>query len=99
MVGNGDSRLVKNIKQALAEIKPIRPVVYVSVSSRISNDLHDGKEYTVRWMCWSINDDKTEVLEPQFAILSPSITKDLLELELPQLIEGVEFIFDTNIDA
>ena len=94
-------RLIERIQKALAQLTfAYTGTLRVSVSKNMQwEELPDGRQVRVRWLCWSILDGITEVVSPEFDLASESVTRERLEAELPDIFSGLQVIVDHDIEV
>ncbi len=92
--------LVQQIRMALSRLRLEQGRLYVSVASEPKwEPSPSGDQVLVRWMCWSVEDNDEEVLEPTFEVLSPAVTATRLRNELPQAFPSLALFVDENIEV
>ncbi len=95
------STLLRRISEAIKELNPKDGRLHVSVSKDVKweKSLPNNDEVLVRWLCWSIEDGNKEILPPEFEVLSPDVTKELLSKEIPICFPNIDVIVDDDIDV
>ncbi len=92
--------LVQRIRDALRRLRMVVPIVRVSVAPRPKwIEVPDKGMVHTRLICWNILDAGTEMTQPEFEFLHPSITQQQLESELPDFFPGVSVFVDDDIST
>lgn len=88
------------MREALDRLRPSSGVLRVSVAreTRWERTRH-GDEVHVRWLCWSIEDAGKEIQPPEFEVISPDVTQELLADELPAVFRDVQVVVDDDVDV
>ena len=93
-------RLVQSILDALASVgypKTPNLIIHVSVATNVSVEKFDAGVMRVRWLCWSLLDERGEIWPPEFEIASEAVTRSMLDSDLPSYFPGVTVIVDDDI--
>lgn len=92
--------LIERIRDALHQQRLVVPVIRISVAAVPKwEEMPGAGPALVRWICWNITDAGTEVTQPEFEILHPSITLETLQKELPAYFPEVTVMVDDDIDV
>lgn len=92
-------RLVERMRAALREHKLVVPVVRVSVADVPRwEEMPTGETVLIRWLCWNIEEAGTVITIPEFEVLHPDITSEVLRSDLPEYFPGATVIVDDDID-
>ena len=92
------SLLVHRISKAIASHQLKQGCVHISIAkdSRWEQSSNEGDVF-VRWLCWSLEDQGTEVAPPVFEVVGDECTIDVLTKELPAFFHGIDLKFDHDI--
>lgn len=92
------SPMLRRIGEALRASHPSKPVLWVSVSPTPKwEPSPHGDEVLLRWLCWSVNDGRREVVAPEFEAVSQYVTEERLREELPSIFPDVQVVVDRDI--
>jgi hypothetical protein len=92
--------LVQRIQEALSRLGQRPVTIRVSVASEPKwEKSSNSEEVLVRWLCWSIEEDETEIVPPTFEVVSKDITEARLAAELPIFFQGIKTVIDDDIKA
>lgn len=85
---------------AIAEHEGPGCTLHVSVSGEpVWEKSSNGEEVYVRWLCWSIENGDSELVPPQFEVVSPEITLECLKYDLPHVFSEVSVVVDNDIEV
>lgn len=93
------SLFVRRIREALLTHAPFNGILHVSVSDEMKWEQVDGGyKVLVRWACWNLESNDSNVTEPEFEVLGEAATRERLAAELPALFPTITVIVDGDIE-
>lgn len=95
------SPVVARINESIASMRDKSSLLlHVSVAEAPSWEKRpEGYDVHVRWLCWCVLRDGAEVVAPQFEVVSPLITKDIISRDFVLIFPDMDVLVDNEIEV